>query len=471
MKRIGDIGVIKENQKVLNIFNVISDGLLVICSIFIAYIIRFRIFDGLDNIGLTYYMKLAVVSTPVFLFLYAMLGLYESFRAKNFTTELELLLQANLIGTIFLLAGQFVLRNINLSRGLLAIFFFASTGMIAVKRLALRRTLRHYRSLGYNQKHVLIVGSNRTATQYYNIITKDLTLGLSPVGQIADKGAKIGKLRRLGDFAHLGCVLEKGGIDEVVAALSLEENDHISQIIHDCEKYGVKLSLIPFYADYMSAHPYIDEVGGLPLMNIRRIPLDNLANAAMKRVMDICGALILIVLTSPIMLFAAIGVRLSSPGPIIFKQERVGLNKKPFFMYKFRSMRVNDRQDSGWSRDADPRRTKFGALIRKCSIDELPQFFNVLKGDMSLVGPRPEVPHFVNQFKETIPLYMVKHQVRPGITGWAQVNGLRGDTSIEERIRHDIFYIENWSLLLDIKILLMTVSKALINAEKFSEPR
>lgn len=461
--------MIKENQKVLNMFNIVSDGLLVIFSFFVAYVVRFVIFEGSEyHIGLPFYMRLAVIVMPGFLFLYAMFGLYESFRAKTFTKELELLIQADLIGTISLLATQFVLRNVDLSRGLLAIFFFACTGLVSVKRLVLRRTLRYYRGLGYNQKHVLIVGSNRTAAQYYNIITKDLSLGLSPVGQIADKGAKIGKLRRMGGFDYLGRVLEKGGIDEVVAALSLEENDHISQVIHDCEKYGVKLSLIPFYADYMSAHPYIDEVGGMPLMNIRRIPLDNLANAAIKRAMDICGSLMLIVLTSPIMLCAAIGVKLSSPGPIIFKQERIGLNKKPFYMYKFRSMRVNDRQDSGWSRDSDPRKTKFGALIRKCSIDELPQFFNVLKGEMSLVGPRPEVPHFVNQFKETIPLYMVKHQVRPGITGWAQVNGLRGDTSIEERIRHDIYYIENWSVLLDIKILLMTVFKGLVNAEKLS---
>jgi len=146
----------------------------------------------------------------------------------------------------------------------------------------------------------------------------------------------------------------------------------------------------------------------------------------------------------------------------------VGLNKKNFTMYKFRSMRVNAQENSGWSTDRDPRKTKFGAFIRKCSIDELPQFFNVLKGDMSLIGPRPELPHFVDQFKESIPRYMVKHQVRPGITGWAQVNGFRGDTSIEGRIRHDLYYIENWSVLLDIRILLMTVFKALINSEKLS---
>ena len=184
--------------------------------------------------------------------------------------------------------------------------------------------------------------------------------------------------------------------------------------------------------------------------------------------MDIAGALVLIVLSSPVMLLAAVGVKLSSPGPIIFRQKRVGLNKKPFYMYKFRSMRVNTASDTGWSTNSDPRKTRFGSFIRKFSIDELPQFFNVLKGDMSLVGPRPELPHFVDQFKEEIPLYMVKHQVRPGITGWAQVNGLRGDTSIKERIEHDVYYIENWSILLDIKILFLTLFKGFVNQEKLN---
>ena len=201
-------------------------------------------------------------------------------------------------------------------------------------------------------------------------------------------------------------------------------------------------------------------------MNIRHIPLDNWVNAAAKRALEMLGSLALIICTSPIMLVAAIGVRLSSPGPVIFKQERVGRNKKPFMMYKFRSMRVNAAQDTGWSRNTDPRKTKFGAILRKFSIDELPQFFNVLKGDMSLVGPRPEVPHYVQQFKEEIPLYMVKHQVRPGITGWAQVNGLRGDTSIEERVRYDIYYIENWNFFFDLKILFMTLVRGVVNQEK-----
>ena len=183
--------------------------------------------------------------------------------------------------------------------------------------------------------------------------------------------------------------------------------------------------------------------------------------------MDVGGSLVLIVLTSLIMLWVAIGVMLSSPGPIIFKQERVGLNKRPFMMYKFRSMRVNAAEDSAWSTNSDPRKTRFGSIIRKFSLDELPQFFNVLKGDMSLVGPRPEIPFHVEHFKEEIPRYLVRQQVRPGLTGWAQINGLRGDTDIAERIRYDIWYIENWTVALDIKILFRTVfGGKMVNDEK-----
>ena len=200
-------------------------------------------------------------------------------------------------------------------------------------------------------------------------------------------------------------------------------------------------------------------------MDLRATPLDSVFARLIKRTVDIFGSIILIVLTSPIMLLTAVGVRLSSPGPILFKQQRVGKNKKLFNMYKFRSMRVTDSQDTGWTTSNDPRKTRFGSFIRKYSIDELPQFFNVLFGDMSLVGPRPEVPFHVHHFKENVPRYLVRQQVKPGITGWAQVHGLRGDTSIETRVEYDLWYIENWSLLLDIRILLMTLFGGLKNNE------
>lgn len=270
-----------------------------------------------------------------------------------------------------------------------------------------------------------------------------------------------------GSYEALGRVLKQHDPDEVVSAVEMEDYGQTAQIILECEKAGVKLSIIPFYAEYMPPNPDFDDLNGIPLLNIRHIPLDDPANAFVKRTVDIMGSALFLILASPIMLLCTIGVKLSSPGPVVFKQERVGRNKKPFIMYKFRSMQVNDAQDSGWSRQADSRRTRFGSFLRKFSIDEFLQFWNVLKGDMSLVGPRPELPKFVDAFREEFPLYMLRHQVRPGITGWAQVNGLRGDTSIKARVEYDLYYIEHWSLLFDIQILLTTVfGGKFVNDEK-----
>lgn len=208
---------------------------------------------------------------------------------------------------------------------------------------------------------------------------------------------------------------------------------------------------------------------GLPVINIRNVPLTDPVKATAKRAVDICGALVGIILFSPIMLVVATLIKLTSPGPIIFKQERVGLHNKPFMMYKFRSMVQQTEADEkkGWTVPGDPRVTRVGRFIRKTSIDEFPQFFNVLAGQMSLIGPRPERTQFVEMFKEEIPRYMIKHQVRPGMTGWAQVNGLRGDTSIYERVKYDIWYIENWTMSLDVKILFLTIFKGFVNKNAY----
>lgn len=275
--------------------------------------------------------------------------------------------------------------------------------------------------------------------------------------------------RYLGGYDRMDASLEDPAIEEVVIALDAADMDRIPEVLSACDKHGTRVTMVPFYNDYLPARPTIDVLDDCKLINIRQTPFDNLANAAVKRLFDIVGSLVLIVLTSPVMLAVAIGVKLSSPGPVLFKQERIGLNKRPFMMYKFRSMRVNAEASTAWSTNSDPRKTRFGSLIRKFSLDELPQFFNVLKGDMSLVGPRPEIPFHVEHFKEEIPRYLVRQQVRPGCTGWAQVNGLRGDTDIAERIRYDIWYIENWTVALDIKIIFRTVfGGKMVNDEKLT---
>ena len=251
--------------------------------------------------------------------------------------------------------------------------------------------------------------------------------------------------------------------------LAISEYYKLENIVNICEKSGVHTKFIPDYTSLFPSHPYTEDLMGLPVINIRYVPLTNTVNILVKRMVDIVGSLIAIVIFSPVMLFAAVGTKLTSKGPVIYRQTRIGLHSKPFTMYKFRTMRMQSESEEkkGWTTKDDPRVTAFGAFLRRTSIDEMPQFFNVLFGKMSLVGPRPERPQFVEKFKEEIPRYMVKHQVRPGITGWAQVNGYRGDTSIRRRIEYDLYYIENWTLWFDFRIMFLTVFKGFINKNAY----
>jgi len=264
-------------------------------------------------------------------------------------------------------------------------------------------------------------------------------------------------------------ILKIGRLDEIAITLGLQEYDKLERIVVLCEKSGVHTKFIPDYLKIIPTTPYTENLLGLPVIHIRYVPLNDSFNRTLKRTVDIFGAIVALIIFSPIMLIAAIGVKLSSPGPVFFKQERIGLHNRPFMMYKFRSMAQQTEADEakGWTKKNDPRVTGFGRFIRKTSIDELPQMWNVLKGDMSLIGPRPERPQYVEKFKEEIPRYMVKHQVRPGITGWAQVNGYRGDTSISKRIECDLYYIENWSIGLDFKIIFLTFFKGFINKNAY----
>lgn len=451
--------MIKENQQLLNRLHVVTDGIILYATLPAAFWIRFYLLPGgLISVPLSQYLLLGVMLTAVQLFVYAAFGLYQSFRKARLRRELGRLWLANALVIAVLLSFLFVQHYINFSRMTLAIWCLLSTGILSGKRVVLRYVLRRFRQKGYNQKHVLVLGGGEMARTYLDTVHRQRELGYQASGYVAPQPLKhLAEYRWLGGFDELERLLERCRPDEAVCAIGPEDYGRMPEIISACEKTGTKLSIIPFYAKYMPSNPQFDELEGIPLLNLRRIPLDNWANAFCKRAMDIAGSLVLILLTSPAMLICAAGVKLTSPGPVIFRQKRIGRNKEPFYMYKFRSMRVNDGQDTAWSSNHDGRKTRFGAFMRKFSLDELPQFFNVLKGDMSLVGPRPEIPYYVERFKEDVPLYMVKHQVRPGITGWAQVNGLRGDTSIKARVEHDVYYIEHWSLLFDLEILLTTV--------------
>lgn len=316
------------------------------------------------------------------------------------------------------------------------------------------------------KKILLVTDSQEMADEYLEEIFDNPHYGYSVIGYVGN--LNVNGLQHLGTTGDLDRILKEYKPDEVVMALDTVRKKLITRYIDVCNNNCTKVKVVPAICGYFKSPRQISMLGNLPLVDIRSTPLDNVSNRFVKRTLDIVGALFMIILTSPLMLFTAIGVKLSSPGPILFRQTRVGRHNEEFTMYKFRSMRVNDSQQTGWSTEEDPRKTRFGAFIRKFALDELPQFFNVLKGDMSLVGPRPEVPFYVEKFKKEIPLYMLKHISRPGITGQAQIKGLRGDTSIEARIEEDINYIENWTFWRDIRILILTPFRMVNRHEKYA---
>ena len=326
---------------------------------------------------------------------------------------------------------------------------------------------RHY---GLVSKVILVGDNTDAARAFVKEVTKDTMGNIMLIGSVGRKMTEQIGCEKLGDIEDFEQVLYKYRPDYVVFAFDSYGKEGTIRLVNLCNDNCVKTYFLPAMYGFFKSSRQVEHLGSLPLINAHSTPLDNPLHAFIKRAIDIVGSLALIILTSPIMIAAAIGVRASSPGPIFFKQLRVGRMGKQFYMLKFRSMKVNDSSGTAWSTGVDDRKTKFGNFMRRTSIDELPQFFNVLAGNMSLVGPRPEIPHFVEYFKDKIPLYMVKHYVKPGITGLAQIKGLRGDTSIEDRIHEDINYIENWSLGLDIYILLKTPFKAVNKSEVYVNP-
>lgn len=458
--------MIKKNQRLLNAFNALTDAVLIFLSYYVALFLRFEVMDGLVSIDMSAspFVITALLYSAMITGIFYLLRMYSTNRARRRSGEYALVLLVNGIGVLSLMALFFLVRQMDASRMMLPLFWLISSGLIIAKRSTIRAILHHYRSRGYNLKHVIIVGNGHLARQYIEDIKKNPQLGFHVSGYVSAV-EKPGLGQNLGSYEELCAILRSQRPDELIVALEPHEVNFMPDVLAAADREGVRLSLIPFFNDYIPQSPTIDSIGQTKLIDMRSTPLDSIVWSTCKRAMDIVGSLLLIVLTSPAMLAIAVGVKLSSPGPVIFRQERVGKDKKPFEMYKFRSMRVTDTQDVGWSVQEDPRKTRFGSLIRKFSLDELPQFFNVLRGDMSLIGPRPEVPYHVEHFRREIPRYLVRQQIRPGITGWAQVNGLRGDTSIEKRIEYDLWYIENWSLQLDIKILLKTLLGGMVNSE------
>lgn len=475
--------MLKDNQRWFTRIRICLDLISVAAAYFLTYFLFFylvpeeSVFGGSFSyyVGSAEYLRAVLYLAPLHLVMYGFARLYKPIRVTGRRREAWQIFRSNLVSVLIvaLFFWLFVKTySLHFSRMFLLEFGVLNTVVMVFQRNMVRIIMVTARKKGLNQKKILVVGYSKSAEGLLDRIRFNPQWGYKVCG-ILDDEAEQGKIYRnasvCGTLDDLSAVLEDNTVDEVFVTLRLREYAKLEKVVQTCEKAGVQTKFVPDYGNMMSNNPYTEDLLGLPVVYIRQVPLNDMLNAFVKRTADIVGSLILILLFSPVMLAAAIAVKLSSPGPVIFKQERVGLHNKTFMMYKFRSMGVqrDEDEEKGWTTKNDPRVTKVGKLIRRTSVDEMPQFFNVLIGQMSLVGPRPERPQFVEKFREEIPRYMIKHQVRPGITGWAQVNGLRGDTSIKDRIDHDIYYIENWSPGMDLKILFLTVFKGFINKNAY----
>lgn len=428
-----------------------------------AYFIRFYLMPGVINYSFTLYSLMGLASALLHyviysLFFYSQMNLYRRYtRLVQRTVLCEILCVGLTLAALFLINLPLVSRMAVFISGVL------DTVFICAKHYVVLRAYTALHRSGIYQRNTLLIGEGPTAQRYASTVLAQPEAGHHLVGYVAAWTFEPGSTR-LGGYDDLESVLAATPVDEAIIALPAHEYIRLDHIICLCEKYGVPLRIIPCYEERISYQIVTSKFEDIQMIGIRDIPLNRLYNAFIKRFFDILISLSALIVLSPLMLVIAIGVRISTRDTIFFAQTRIGKNKKPFKMLKFRSMRTNDEEDSAWSTNEDDRRTFFGALIRKLSIDELPQLINVLKGDMSIVGPRPEIPHFVEQFRDEVPLYMIRHMVKPGMTGLAQVSGYRGDTSIRGRIDCDIAYIENWTIWLDIRIILRTFT-SLVNDE------
>ena len=472
--------MIKDNQQHFNRLQVVIDAVVVIVSYAFAWWFKFSsgfVDKEIGVLSFEFYMRALILIVPLYILLYYAFNLYTPKRVQGRRLEFSNIVLANTVGLLILMAGFFLALSYseqlkNFSRSMFIYFFMINIVLEEIERLMIRAFLRSIRKNGYNQKHILLVGYSKAAEQYIDRIKQNPQWGYNIRGILDDniaRGTMYKGVKVIGSVGNLSYILPENKLDEIAITLGLEEYYKLEKIVAECEKSGVHTKFIPDYGNIIPTRPYTEDLLGLPVINIRYVPLSNTFNALIKRLTDIIGSIICIIIFSPIMLTSAVLVKMTSKGPLIFKQERVGLHNKPFQMYKFRTMYVQTEEEEkkGWTQKNDPRVTSVGRFLRKTSLDEFPQLFNVLKGDMSLVGPRPERPQYVEKFREEIPRYMIKHQVRPGMTGWAQVNGYRGDTSIRKRIEHDLYYIENWTLGLDIKILFLTVFKGFINKNAY----
>ncbi len=437
----------------------ISDAFWIGASWLMAYKLRFELGVLEYNRGIQPFEKyLALLPLVVFLWvvIFSSQGLYSSTRIHRRTHEALLTLQAHFFAWILMLALTSLISEYKYSRGALGVFGLLGGTLLIASRLTIRNAVRSLREFGVGAQRTLIIGEGPSAAMVAERIQKFPELGCYLVGTLP------------GSIQSLPEVLKKDSIQEVIFALPRSQGAELDRLLSQVHEETIDIRVIPDLHEYIRLGCQIEDFDGVPIVSVNDSPLEGWGSA-LKRATDFTLCAIGLIILSPLFALISIAVKMSSPGPVFYRQERMGLDGHTFGMLKFRSMRMDAEKDSGpvWARSGDDRRTWLGSFLRSTSLDELPQLWNVLKGDMSLVGPRPERPFFVDKFRTEIPGYMLRHKVKAGITGWAQVNGWRGDTSLTARIECDLYYIRHWSYWLDCKILWLTLWRGFIHKNAY----
>jgi Undecaprenyl-phosphate glucose phosphotransferase len=454
--------MLRARSKLFEQLMLAGDLIVIAGSWLLAYFLRFHlgpvpVYHQVP--GLSPYMLLLGPILVVWAVAFRAFGLYRPRRLSSHLSESLDITKATSLGLLVLLTFTFFFRSFEYSRLVVAYFWMLSILSTSLFRALFREALRLARRRGLNQRYAVVVGGGELALTVIRRLRARPDVGIQLLGLIGDdKDGAEREARRLGSYADLRSILDREAVDHVILALPHEDYARIGEILEEIGDEPVTIHFIPDLVRFTSLRGGVEEFEGLPFIHLRESPLYGWSQLA-KRGIDLgLGGLSLLV-AAPLMGVAALAVKLTSPGPVLYQQERMGLDGQRFRMLKFRTMPVDAEARTGpiWARPDDPRRTKLGAFLRRFSLDELPQLWNVLRGEMSLVGPRPERPVFVEEFRRKIPGYMLRHKVKAGITGWAQVNGWRGSTSLEERIQCDLYYIERWSLALDLKILWLTL--------------
>ncbi len=409
---------------------------------------------------------------PLWFMVFKALGLYRPRRISSRVAEAMDIVKATSIATLILISLTFFVARSEFSRVIFLYFWIISIIALCLIRILFREFLRLIRKRGYNLRYALIVGTGKLGQDITDKIQEHPELGLKIRGFLSEDDSQVGNTvdgyQVLDTYENIRDVIISNQIDMVLITLPLNAHEKLKSILDNIADEMVSILIIPDLFEFISLRGGVGEFEGIPIISLRDSPLYGW-NRVIKRSTDILLSLLIVLVTSPLMFAISILIKIMSPGPILYKQDRMGLDGKIFKMLKYRTMGTQAEEKTGptWATENDNRRTLVGAFLRKTSLDELPQFFNVLKGDMSIVGPRPERPHFIQQFRSKIPKYMLRHKMKAGITGWAQVNGWRGNTSLEKRIEYDLYYIENWKLMFDFEIMWLTFWRGFISKNAY----